>query len=72
MNNHPINLTLDLHTPNTTNHTMNTRSMTMVSNMHFCTTCNMYNCYHLNPVTPHLIHNDACACMMRNAGTYTK
>jgi hypothetical protein len=72
MSNHPINLTLDLHTPITIQYHMQTRSITQVTNMQFCITCNMYNCYHLNPVTPHLIHNATCACMMRNAGTYTK
>jgi hypothetical protein len=51
---------------------LNIISATQINNMDFCTTCNMYNCYHLNPVTPHVYHHANCGCMMRNAGTYTK
>jgi hypothetical protein len=65
-----LNLALNLSSANyTINHAMYTRSKTN-SYMNFCTTCKMYDCYHLNPVTPHVYHHANCGCMMRNAGTH--
>ena len=66
MNNHPLALNLSSSAPN---HVMFTRSKTS-SHMQFCTACKMYDCYHLNPVTPHVYHHANCGCMMRNAGTH--
>ena len=69
MNNHPLSLNLSAFNYYAPNHIMYTRSKTN-SSMQFCTGCKMYDCYHLNPVTPHVYHHANCGCMMRNAGTY--
>ena len=68
MSNNRLNLTLNL-SSFTPNHPMYTKSKTN-SYMQFCTTCKMYDCYHLNPVTPHVYHHANCGCMMRNGGTF--
>ena len=71
MSNNHFNLKLNLSSSSYSgpNHPMYTKSKTN-SYMQFCTTCKMYDCYHLNPVTPHVYHHANCGCMMRNAGTF--
>jgi hypothetical protein len=62
-----LNLFVNTNTSSPSYHIF-TRSQT--KNIPFCKICNMYNCYHTNPVTPHNLHNSQCACMQRNAGNY--
>ena len=47
-----------------------TRSRTILMGLEFCKICNMYKCFHTEPVTPHILHNSQCACIQRNAGNY--
>ena len=54
--------------PNSPTFRMYTRSQT--SFIQFCKICNMYKCYHTDPVTPHVLHHSKCACVQRNAGNY--
>jgi hypothetical protein len=62
-----ISLNLFVNTNSPTFH-MYTRSQTTY--MNFCKICNMYKCFHTDPVTPHIIHHSKCACVQRNAGNY--
>ena len=47
-----------------------TRSRTILMDLEFCKICNMYKCFHKEPVTPHILHHSQCACIQRNAGNY--
>lgn len=62
-----LNLFVNTNSSSPTFH-MFTRSQTTF--MRFCKICNMYKCFHTDPVTPHNLHHSQCACVQRNAGNY--